>query len=128
MSIQIMRDKQTEKTVVISGSSAVVLNAIDLEDPERVIRGDIEFVVQITDYNSGEAHIDLTTADDIDLSVNAISEYVSRQVLQNDTLVMVVPQSVTAGKKFIGLVQRAVAADLTVTSHAQSIQMRNMGR
>jgi len=127
--LNILFDKETAVEQSIAGAAADVLIALDLtHDPERVLRGDIELVLDIQTYTSGDFTVELVTADNAALSTNPVVEATYRTLTAAEILVVPVPQSVTNDKDFVGLRLVAEAHEGDVVAHAQSLQLRNMGR
>lgn len=128
MSIQILFDKENSTTEVITGTSAEVLFALDVSsDTRRAERGDLEFIIDITAFTSGDFTPTLVGADDAVLTGNAVVYLTGRALDAAGVSAIAVPQDLV-GHDFIGILTVAEAHAGTVTTHVQSTQMRQKGR
>lgn len=127
--LQILQDKETRVDTAVAGAALTTLIALDItNDNDRVIRGDIEFTLNLTNYTSGAFVYELVTADDAALVTNPVSEAIYRSIAAEEIIVIPVPQSITEAKNFVGVRATAVAHVGDVVAHAQSLQLRNKGR
>lgn len=128
MSINIQFDKENSTINVITGTSAEVLHAQDVSsDTRRAELGDMEFIINITTFTSGDFTPTLVGADNAALTTNAVVFLTGRALDAAGVSVIAVPQDLT-GKDFIGILIVAEAHAGTVETHVQSTQSRQRGR
>ena len=128
MSVNIQFDKENSTINVVTGSAAEVLHAQDVSDDQRRPElGDMEFIVNITAYTSGNIVTTLVGADNAALTTNAVVHSTHRTLTATGLLVIPVPQDLS-NKDFIGILTTAVAHAFTSETHVQSTQSRQRGR